>query len=172
MDNIRIGKYIQQQRKSIGLTQQQLADRLNISFQAVSKWENGDTTPDVSILLPLAEVLNTTTDKILNGGVFILKRKKLINVNEIVSAFDCFEELREVLGDTLYYKGMIEGINNKMNMDFENELKDKNNKEAHYAEAIIQLIMEGYSVNIDDVKNIISNEKMIDIIDKYHTKNK
>ena len=41
MDNLKIGQYIQSQRKTIGLTQKDLADKLNISFQAVSKWENG-----------------------------------------------------------------------------------------------------------------------------------
>ena len=43
MDALRIGQYIQHLRKSAGMTQKQLADRLNISFQAVSKWENGDS---------------------------------------------------------------------------------------------------------------------------------
>ena len=43
MDTLKIGRYIQRLRKSSGMTQKDLAERLNISFQAVSKWENGDT---------------------------------------------------------------------------------------------------------------------------------
>ncbi len=41
MDTLKIGRYIQARRKAAGLTQKELAERLNISFQAVSKWENG-----------------------------------------------------------------------------------------------------------------------------------
>ncbi|MBQ6118631.1 MAG: helix-turn-helix transcriptional regulator, partial [Clostridia bacterium] len=45
MDTLKIGGYIQHLRKTAGLTQKELADRLGISFQAVSKWENGETLP-------------------------------------------------------------------------------------------------------------------------------
>lgn len=48
MDNY-IGNMIAQKRKELGYTQQNLAERLNISFQAVSKWENGSTTPDIHL---------------------------------------------------------------------------------------------------------------------------
>lgn len=41
MDNSKIGGFIAQKRKALGLTQQKLADSLHVSFQAVSKWENG-----------------------------------------------------------------------------------------------------------------------------------
>jgi transcriptional regulator with XRE-family HTH domain len=60
--NHHIGNYIAQRRKELGLTQQKLAEQLNISFQAVSKWENGTASPDISLLTPLAHILNTTVD--------------------------------------------------------------------------------------------------------------
>lgn len=41
LDSIKVGNFIMEKRKSLGMTQQQLADKLNISFQAISKWENG-----------------------------------------------------------------------------------------------------------------------------------
>ena len=50
MDTLKIGQYIQHLRKAAGMTQKELAEKLNISFQAVSKWENGDTLPDTGIL--------------------------------------------------------------------------------------------------------------------------
>lgn len=46
-----IGSYIKKLRKQKGLTQQQLADTLNVSFQAVSKWETGETLPDVAFVV-------------------------------------------------------------------------------------------------------------------------
>lgn len=67
-DSIKIGSFIMRKRKEIGLTQQQLADKLNISFQAVSKWETGNAYPNVEILCDLATVLRVTTDEILAGS--------------------------------------------------------------------------------------------------------
>ncbi|MDE5952020.1 MAG: helix-turn-helix domain-containing protein, partial [Acetatifactor sp.] len=50
LDSTKIGNFIAAKRKNLGLTQQQLADKLNISFQAISKWENGSAYPKVEIL--------------------------------------------------------------------------------------------------------------------------
>lgn len=44
--NQNIGNFITKKRKELGMTQQKLAEQLNVSFQAVSKWENGTTVPD------------------------------------------------------------------------------------------------------------------------------
>jgi transcriptional regulator with XRE-family HTH domain len=49
-------------RKKSGLTQEDLADKLNISFQAVSKWENGQTAPDISLLPVIAQIFNVNID--------------------------------------------------------------------------------------------------------------
>lgn len=67
MDNIQIGRLIYEKRKELGLTQQELADRLQITNKAVSKWENGDGMPDVNLLAPLAAELGLTVDELLNG---------------------------------------------------------------------------------------------------------
>lgn len=64
MEN-KIGNYISQKRKELGYTQQNLAEKLSISFQAVSRWENGVAMPDISLLPKLAEVLETTVDALL-----------------------------------------------------------------------------------------------------------
>lgn len=68
IDSIKVGNFIMNKRKEAGLTQQQLADKLKISFQAVSKWENGNAYPNVEILYDLAMVLNVTVDEILMGN--------------------------------------------------------------------------------------------------------
>lgn len=60
-----IGTFIAQRRKELGLTQQKLAEKLNISFQAVSKWENGSASPDISLLPQIAHLLNTTVDSMV-----------------------------------------------------------------------------------------------------------
>lgn len=60
-----IGTIIMKKRKQLGYTQQKIADYLNVSFQAVSKWENGTAYPDISLLPQLAHILGTTTDTLL-----------------------------------------------------------------------------------------------------------
>lgn len=54
LDSRKIGSFISRKRKEAGMTQQSLADRLSVSFQAVSKWENGTTYPGTEILYDLA----------------------------------------------------------------------------------------------------------------------
>ncbi|MDE5967210.1 MAG: phosphoribosylformylglycinamidine cyclo-ligase [Lachnospiraceae bacterium] len=68
LDSRKIGNFIMNKRKALGLTQQQLADKLNISFQAISKWENGTTYPNITILQDLATLLDVTVDEILAGS--------------------------------------------------------------------------------------------------------
>ena len=64
-DSCKAGKQIALLRKSRDITQEELAQRLSVSPQAVSKWENGHTMPEVSILVELSEVLGVTIDEIL-----------------------------------------------------------------------------------------------------------
>jgi transcriptional regulator with XRE-family HTH domain len=66
-DMKRIGGNISRMRKAANLTQMELADRMGVSFQAVSNWERGQTMPDISRLSELAEALNTTVDAILGN---------------------------------------------------------------------------------------------------------
>ena len=61
-----LGKKLSQYRKVLGLSQQQLGDRLNVSPQAVSKWENDQAEPDLKTLKALAELYRTTTDELLD----------------------------------------------------------------------------------------------------------
>ena len=68
IDSSRMGRFIVEKRKASGLTQQQLASKLNVSFQAVSKWENGTAFPNIEILKELATVLEVTADEILTGS--------------------------------------------------------------------------------------------------------
>lgn len=68
LNSIKVGNFIMNKRKSLGMTQQQLADKLSISFQAVSKWENGTTYPNIELLQDLAVALNVTVDELLAGS--------------------------------------------------------------------------------------------------------
>lgn len=67
IDKEQFGRFISRLRKERGYTQKQLAERLYISDKAISKWERGLSMPDVSLLLPLAEVLGVTVTELLEG---------------------------------------------------------------------------------------------------------
>ena len=67
MDQVKIGKFIAERRRSVNLTQAQLAEKLNITDRAVSKWETGRAMPDTALMLDLCEVLKITVNELLMG---------------------------------------------------------------------------------------------------------
>ena len=69
MNNIQTGKLIAELRRKQGLTQQQLADKLNLSNKTISKWESGNGSPDISNLPVLAEALGISVDELLKGEI-------------------------------------------------------------------------------------------------------
>ena len=69
MDNVQTGKLIAELRKKQGLTQQQLADKLNLSNKTISKWKSGSGSPDISNLPVLAEALGISVDELLKGEI-------------------------------------------------------------------------------------------------------
>ena len=79
MDQIKIGKFIAECRKNNNLTQMQLAEKLNITDRAISKWENGKAMPDSSIMLDLCNELKISVNELLSGEMIDMKdnEKKL-----------------------------------------------------------------------------------------------
>ena len=67
MDQIKIGKFIAECRKNVRLTQMQLAEKLNITDRAISKWERGKAMPDCSIMLELCDILKISVNELLSG---------------------------------------------------------------------------------------------------------
>lgn len=66
--NETIGNRISKYRKEKGMTQEELAGKLGVSSQAVSKWENDASCPDISLLPQLCKLLGITTDELLTGN--------------------------------------------------------------------------------------------------------
>ena len=67
MELVKIGKYIAGKRKALGMTQKQLAEKLNMSDKSVSKWERGICLPDVSVYMELCEILGISINEFLAG---------------------------------------------------------------------------------------------------------
>ena len=67
MNQIKISAFLKELRKEKNLTQEQLAEQLNVSGRTVSRWETGTNMPDVSILVELAEFYNVSISEIIDG---------------------------------------------------------------------------------------------------------
>lgn len=80
MNQKKIGKFISTCRKNKNLTQEQLAETLNISDRAVSKWERGLNLPDASLMLELCNILDITVNELLTGE--IIKKEKYMKQAE------------------------------------------------------------------------------------------
>ncbi len=79
MKENKVAELLMKLRKEHGFTQSDLADKLEVSFQAVSKWERAENLPDAFTLVKLAKVYEITVDEILNGEVKESKKKKRIS---------------------------------------------------------------------------------------------
>ena len=89
-----IGNNIKLFRKNKGFTQEELADLLNVTPQAVSKWESENSLPDTSMLIPLAQVLGVSTDALLGYDSLSENEEVIARVKETVAAMKNSDEGR------------------------------------------------------------------------------
>ena len=88
MNQEKIGKFIAELRKQKKLTQEQLAEKLGITKNAVSKWERGLGLMDLSLLKPLSEILNVSVTEILNGEKFDEEEINSKNEEVLINTLD------------------------------------------------------------------------------------
>ncbi len=168
MNTENVGKQIAALRKEKGITQSELGERIGVSFQAVSKWERGETLPDVTILPDLAKILETTVDFILLGGEKIIEYKGKVAVTDMRKGLNCLKKAGEYLGkDNIIYRAAIKGINSNLNTDIEESFSDDYAFEAFLSEAIIQNLISGLYVDISDIKNSFKHEHFKNIVVDY-----
>ena len=89
MDLNKISNFIKLKRKELGITQDELAEKLFVTEKAISRWETGRGTPDISLLLPLSKELNIDVSELLNGEEnkkSSNKVEQLIEYNEMTKA--------------------------------------------------------------------------------------
>ncbi len=167
-----IGFQIQSLRKLKGYTQNQLGDLVGVSFQAVSKWERGETLPDIGTLVSLAEVLNTTVDNLLSGGKRVVDYKGKKTIEEMKKGINCLLEMGQLLGrENLLYRCAVEGIDEKMNMEVEEYLRQPYTYEAMVAEAAIQCMKSGYYMDAKDIEKGFISEHWRKIVGDFARKN-
>ncbi len=94
MDQKKIGTFLKELRKEKGITQEEFADKINVSGRTVSRWETGTNLPDISLLVQIAEYFDVSIPEIING------ERKSENMKEEV------KETAEVMAD---YAGVEKG---------------------------------------------------------------
>ena len=105
MDQIKTGAVLKELRKEHTLSQEQLADRFNTSSRSISRWENGKTMPDISMMIELAEFYDVDIREILRG------ERKSDNMNEdlketLVMVADYTEEEKVKILNKAYFSGL------------------------------------------------------------------
>lgn len=168
MNTEKIAQQISELRKEKGITQSELGERVGVTFQAVSKWERGETLPDISVLPDLAKVLESSIDNILLGGEKQVEYKGKISVADMKEGLYCLKNMGEYIGrDNIIYRSAISGINTAMNTDIEKAFADDYAFEAFLAETVIQNLILGFYVDISDIKNNFKYDHFKNIVLDY-----
>ncbi|MBQ2953918.1 MAG: helix-turn-helix transcriptional regulator [Clostridia bacterium] len=161
LDPNSIGATIRARRTEAGLTQAELAERLNVSAQSVSHWERGETLPDISTLPDLACILGCSVDMLLGGPAGRFRRR--ITVGDMQQAIGCIRRLRELLGANHFiYRTMADALDERMNSRIEPAFADERAMDAYVCEALLECIAQGDWADVSDVRRHIHNEKARD----------
>jgi len=90
MNQEKVGNFIKKLRQDNNLTQAEFADKLGITYQAVSKWENGKNVPDIATMYEISKLFNVNIDEIINGEKKNVKHNKRIMITILVIAILLF----------------------------------------------------------------------------------
>lgn len=110
MDQDKIGNFIKSIRLGNNLTQKELADKLGVTYQAVSKWENGRNIPDLSIIKKLCDEFDIDIDELLNGGKKLKEKEPNKIIKNIITAL--------LIVTILFGIYIINNLNSNKNFEF------------------------------------------------------
>ena len=102
MDQIKTGNFLKELRKAKNITQEELANHLNVSRKSVSRWETGTNMPDLDILIELSKFYDVNIDEILNGQK---RENNEVNIDETVSNVAAISDNTQILSkeECIYY---------------------------------------------------------------------
>lgn len=113
--NITVGKKINELRKNKGLTQEKLASEMGVSVAAVSKWETGNSIPDILMLCSVADFFDVSTDELLGR---VKNKKKVIVVDDVEFIRDSLKKILsengcEIIGEATEGKELLNMLKQK-----------------------------------------------------------
>ena len=161
LDPTAVGTAIRARRTAAGLTQAELAERLNVSAQAVSCWERSETLPDIALLPDLALILSCSVDALLGSPASRFRRR--VTVEKMRQAIGCTLRLRELLGpEHFMVRTMLDALDTRMNSAIEAAFASDSAMDAYVCEALLECVRQGDWVDATDVQRHIRNEKARD----------
>ena len=102
------GELIKLKRKELGITQEELAKKLNVTEKAISRWETGRGAPDISLLIPLSKELNVSVLEILNGEKVEDENKIVVNIlKEGNKKLNIFKRILLVVIDIIFILSLM-----------------------------------------------------------------
>ena len=107
MNHIKIGKFIAECRKNSNLTQMQLAEKLNITDRAISKWENGKAMPDSSIMLDLCKELKISVNELLSGEMIDMKNYNKMAEENLFKLNESNEKKKKIILKSAIVIGLL-----------------------------------------------------------------
>ena len=108
MDQEKIGKFIAELRKEKNMTQEQLAEKMGVTDKSISRWENGKTMPNISIINILANELNCTIQELLNGRK--MTKEELLDLRETINNLVEYESNQQIKKDKKFNKYNMIGV--------------------------------------------------------------
>lgn len=119
MNQEKIGGFIATCRKEQKLTQEQLAEKLGVTDRSISRWENGKTMPDISLLVLLSKELSTTIPELLNGRK--TTKEELIDLRETIDNLIVYQSNQQIKTDKKFNKYNLIGCITLVLAVFHNE---------------------------------------------------
>lgn len=170
MDQEKIGKFILKIRQDNNLSQTKFADRLNVTFQAVSKWENGRGIPDIEMLKKISEEFNVSIDEIIKGNKQTKKKNYILIIILLligICIYICFKNNSKLVVSSITsdkenfsITGVLAIVNNKTTIHISNiTYNDLDNKKYLGIEAMLyEEIDNNYKIiakygNIENIKD-------------------
>lgn len=160
-----IGQFIQSCRKDLGLTQNEMGERLGVSSQSVSNWERGESLPDVSLLPDLACLLRCSVDAILSGGAGCGGYRRHVTVAQMRETLSAINRIGELLGrDHFIYTTIISSLNERMNTTIEQAFADPHIFDVFTIEFLLGCLNSGDYVDPRDVQSHLPPSKARDFL--------
>ena len=110
MDQVKIGKFIAECRKNKKITQADLAEKLNITDRAVSKWENGRAMPDSSLMLDLCGELGISVNELLSGEMIDMKNYNKIAEENLFKLNESNEKKKKIMLKSASLKTLVKSL--------------------------------------------------------------
>ena len=160
LDSKKIGAFLREQRMRLSITQAELAERINVSAQAVSNWERGESLPDIALLPDLACILDCSIDAMLGGGQCVGRYRRRVTVADMREVISCIERMRALLGaDHFMARVMIDALDQRMNSAIEPAFANEGYRDAYICEALLGCVRNGDYVDKNDVQAHIAAER-------------